>query len=308
MLALGFIGTRLTLQKPITVHNGPHQQPTRPIKHDERTNRGSTTPQESRADPRRTLTKISNPSHEQTAPEREDSAPHSHADPVQRHLHEGRVTGGHNPTHPRSPPRTGHMDTPGDPQGHIKGTNTSSSSLQEQQPTSEDIIKRKNMKMKPRPDAADAGNFLRRQISSPGDFSLSNKQAFLKFEEKLDYKLLKDCATSKTRWKKAPPKLSLASETGRENLDTWSGHLMGTQGTCHHGVTRRTRTPREDTLQVCRMGTNTGSQDGMASVLNPNSTSATPNLYPSTSPRLFTHLGFRFMIIFCKLWKLLSIE
>ena len=119
MLALGFIGTRLTLQKPITVHNGPHQQPTRPIKHDERTNRGSTTPQESRADPRRTLTKILNSSHEQTAPEREDSAPHSHADPVQQHLHEGRVTGGHNPTHPRSPPRTGHMDTPGDPQGHI---------------------------------------------------------------------------------------------------------------------------------------------------------------------------------------------
>ena len=90
------------------------------------------------------------------------------------------------------------MDTPGDPQGHIKGTNTSSSSLQEQQPTSEDIIKRKNMKMKPRPDAADAGNFLRRQISSPGDFSLSNKQAFLKFEEKLDYKLLKGTGKNKS--------------------------------------------------------------------------------------------------------------
>ena len=48
------------------------------------------------------------------------------------------------------------------------------------------------------------------------------------------------------------------------------------------------------------MGTNTSSQDGRASVLNPNSISATPNLYPSTSPRLFTHLGFLSMTYYCE--------
>merc|ERR1711997_1387469 len=45
-------------------------------------------------------------------------------------------------------------------------------------------------KMGPRPDAVDAGNFLRRQIKSPGNFSRSNRKAFLKFEEEMDHKLI----------------------------------------------------------------------------------------------------------------------
>merc|ERR1711997_1069058 len=73
-------------------------------------------------------------------------------------------------------------------------------------------------KMGPRPDAVDAGNFLRRQIKSPGDFSRSNRKAFLKFEEEMDHKLLKDIIISRRLRKKAPAKTSLATTLIRNTL------------------------------------------------------------------------------------------
>merc|ERR1712055_225018 len=72
--------------------------------------------------------------------------------------------------------------------------------------------------MKQRPDAADAGNFLRRQIKSPGDFSRSNTKAFLKFEDEIDHESIRDNATAKRLRKKAPSKISLASTLIRNTL------------------------------------------------------------------------------------------
>merc|ERR1711993_124860 len=72
--------------------------------------------------------------------------------------------------------------------------------------------------MKQRPDAADAGKFLRRQIKSPGDFLRSNKKAFLKFEEEMDHKLIHDTIISKRLRKKAPPQTSLAATLIRNSL------------------------------------------------------------------------------------------
>merc|ERR1711994_1087612 len=72
--------------------------------------------------------------------------------------------------------------------------------------------------MKQRPDAADAGSFLRRQIKSPGDFSRSNKKAFLKFEEEMDRKLIHDTIISKRLRRKAPSKTSLTATLIRNTL------------------------------------------------------------------------------------------
>merc|ERR1712024_302186 len=72
--------------------------------------------------------------------------------------------------------------------------------------------------MGPRPDAADAGNFLRRQIKSPGNFSRSNKKAFLKFEEEMDHKLICNTIISRKLKKKAPSKSSLTASLIRNTL------------------------------------------------------------------------------------------
>merc|ERR1711994_642231 len=72
--------------------------------------------------------------------------------------------------------------------------------------------------MKQRPDAADAGNFLRRQIKSPGDFSRSNKKAFLKFEEETDRKLTHDTIISKRLRRKTPSKASISVTLIRNTL------------------------------------------------------------------------------------------
>ena len=72
--------------------------------------------------------------------------------------------------------------------------------------------------MKQRPDAADAGSFLRRQIKSPGDFSRSNKKAFLKFEEETDRKLIHDTIISKRLRRKTPSKTSITAALIRNTL------------------------------------------------------------------------------------------
>ena len=72
--------------------------------------------------------------------------------------------------------------------------------------------------MKQRPDAADAGSFLRRQIKSPGDFSRSNKQAFLKYENDMDHDAIRNSTTARRLRKKAPSKVSLASTIIRNTL------------------------------------------------------------------------------------------
>merc|ERR1711984_15839 len=71
--------------------------------------------------------------------------------------------------------------------------------------------------MKQRPDAADAGNFLRRQIKSPGDFSRSNKKAFLKFEEETDRKLIHDTVISKRLRRKTPVENKHHSHTNKKH-------------------------------------------------------------------------------------------
>merc|ERR1711984_58318 len=72
--------------------------------------------------------------------------------------------------------------------------------------------------MKQRPDAADAGNFLRRQIRSPGDFSRSNKKAFLKFEEETDRKLIHDTIISKRLRRRATSKTSITATLIKNTL------------------------------------------------------------------------------------------
>merc|ERR1712218_268006 len=72
--------------------------------------------------------------------------------------------------------------------------------------------------MGPRPDAADAGNFLRRQIKSPGNFSRSNTRAFLKFEEEMDHKLIYNNIISEKLRKKDQPKSSLTATLLRNSL------------------------------------------------------------------------------------------
>merc|ERR1711997_124663 len=72
--------------------------------------------------------------------------------------------------------------------------------------------------MKQRPDAADAGNFLRRQIKSPGDFSRSNTKAFLKFEDEIDQKLIHDTIISKRLRRRATSKTSITATLIKNTL------------------------------------------------------------------------------------------
>ena len=74
--------------------------------------------------------------------------------------------------------------------------------------------------------------------------------------------------------------------------ETWTPTLVGTgprSTPLGHGHLQK------DTWTVWRLGTYTSPAGRAASVPNPNSTSATLYLYLSTSPRLFSHLGFLFM-------------
>ena len=174
------------------------------------------------------------------------TSPHPHASQDPGHLHKDTPTSspthtGSQPTQTGSRPNIGHLEGGHlvTTQDHINDTNT----VRSQQPSQEDAANNstksysqatpfaaqqpKTKDMKQRPDAADAGNFLRRQIKSPGDFSRSNTKAFLKFENEMDYESIRNKTTAKRLRKKAPSKMSLASTLIRNTLllheDTQAG-------------------------------------------------------------------------------------
>ena len=167
-----------------------------------------------------------------------NSPTHTGSHPGEGHLERGHVAPTHrdtptnSPTHTGLHPGEGHLE-----RGHLAPTQnpiSGTSTFRPQQPNQEDANnssakyhpqttspatqQSETGNMKQRPDAADAGNFLRRQIKSPGDFSRSNTKAFLKFEDEIDQESIRDNATAKRLRKKAPSKISLASTLVRNTL------------------------------------------------------------------------------------------
>ena len=139
-----------------------------------------------------------------------------------------------NPTHTRSQPHGRHLSYNGHlEQRHLDLTHNPHDgidSFEKHQPNKEDTAQQhtelhpglaqqpEEEKMGPRPDAADAGNFLRRQIKSPGNFSRSNRKAFLKFEEEMDHKLIYSTIIPRRLKKKAPSKTSITATMIRNSL------------------------------------------------------------------------------------------
>ena len=160
----------------------------------------------------------------------ETAGPHPHANQDTGHLQKD--TPPNNPTHTETHSGTGHLE-----HGHLTATKNppmDTSTVRPHQPKQQDVTNSstkyliqiaspatqqpeiKNMKQ--RPDAADAGSFLRRQIKSPGDFSRSNEQAFLKYENDMDHDAIRNSTTARRLRKKAPSKVSLASTIIRNTL------------------------------------------------------------------------------------------
>ena len=172
----------------------------------------------------------------------EAASPHPHANQDPGHPHGDTPTNspdhtGSHPTHTGSRPGNGHLEKGHLENGHLVTTQniiSDTSTVRPQQPSQQDVNTNATKyhpqttppatqqpepgDMKQRPDAADAGNFLRRQIKSPGDFSRSNAEAFLKFEDEIDHESIRDNATATRLRKKAPSKLSLASTIIRNTL------------------------------------------------------------------------------------------
>ena len=111
---------------------------------------------------------------------------------------------------------TGSPNNEGHPDSRHPHTTFGINPVNKQLPNKQDDHKLEAMKQ--RPDAADAGNFLRRQIKSPGNFSRSNRKSFLIFEEEMDNKFIQDTIIAKRLRKKAPAKTSLATTLIRNTL------------------------------------------------------------------------------------------
>ena len=160
--------------------------------------------------------------------------PHPHTNQGQGHGRED--TPASNPTHTSPHLNKGHLRS-GHLLGHVDLTckpQANTDSVRNYQPNRKDattntdqhhieplieLPQHPRMKdMKQRPDAADAGNFLRRQIRSPGDFSRSNKKAFLKFEEETDRKLIHDTIISKRLRRRATSKTSITATLIKNTL------------------------------------------------------------------------------------------
>ena len=106
-----------------------------------------------------------------------------------------------------------HPDTYNQPQGDLGEAVATPRPVRIKQHASED--NHRHEMNQSRPDAADAGKFLRRQIRSPGDY---NKGTFLKRKEKRDHKLLQDHANAKKLKPKATPLTSITSALRRNKL------------------------------------------------------------------------------------------
>ena len=175
--------------------------------------------------------------------------PHPHTNQDLEHGHED--TPASNPTHTSPHLNKGHLGS-GHLLGHVDLTckpQVNTNSVRNYQPNRKDattntdqhhieplidLPQHPRMKdMKQRPDAADAGNFLRRQIRSPGDFSRSNKKAFLKFEEEADRKLIHDTIISKRLRRRATSKTSITATLIKNTLlfneDTQAGQCSRKQ-------------------------------------------------------------------------------
>ena len=165
------------------------------------------------------------------------AGPHPHANQDTGHLQKDTPpnypthTGSHS-THTETHPGKGHLEN-----GHLTTTKNppmDTSTIRPHQPKQQDVTNSSTKylvqttspatqqpeteNMKQRPDAADAGSFLRRQIKSPGDFSRSNEQAFLKYENDMDHDAIRNSTTARRLRKKAPSKISLASTIIRNTL------------------------------------------------------------------------------------------